>query len=180
MPKSLRHRLLEKGWSEQEIEKTMNLMYSEEKREKQVGFVKATHPIIYWVGLVVAIIGNLLLAVTLIPFLMILNSLQLYIILGIVGFVFGGLFNVILKDIEHVDQTHHIVAGIFIPAIALITVYIMTTVANRFNEIINNQNPHNAVLLSIVYLVCFSTPYLIYKIKDILWQKRHETPPAAA
>ena len=69
MPKSLRHRLLEKGWSEQEIEKTMSLMYSEEKREKQAGFVKATHPIIYWVGLVVAIIGNLLLSVTLIPFL---------------------------------------------------------------------------------------------------------------
>lgn len=180
MPKSLRHRLLEKGWSEQEIQKTMDLMYSEEKREKQIGFVNATHPIIYWVGLVVAIIGNLLLAVTLIPFLMILNSLQLYIILGIVGFVFGGLFNVILKDIEHVDQTHHVVAGIFIPAIALITVYIMTTVANRFNEIINNPNPHNAILLSVIYLVCFSAPYFIYKLKDMMWQKKQKAPPAAA
>ncbi|MBW2997204.1 hypothetical protein KY349_02580 [Candidatus Woesearchaeota archaeon] len=180
MPKSLRHRLLEKGWSEQEIEKTMSLMYSEDKRTKQAGFVKATHPIIYWVGLVVAIIGNLLLAVTLIPFLMILNSIQLYIILGIVGFVFGGLFNVILKDIEQVDQTHHVVAGIFIPAIALITVYIMTTVANRFNEVINNPNPHNAIILSIIYLVCFSAPYFIYKIKDLVWHKKQKAPPAAA
>ena len=178
MPKSLRHRLLERGWTEKEIEKTMGLLYSEEKREKQVGFVKVSHPIIYWVGLVVAIIGNLLLAVTLIPFLMILTSIQLYIILGVVGIVFGGLFNVILRDIEHVDESHHIVAGIFIPAIALITVYIMASVANRFNDIIQNPNPHSAVILSIIYLLCFSAPYIFYKIKDFAWQRKHKPESA--
>ena len=163
----------------------MNILYSEDKRDKHAGFVSAAHPILYWVGLVVAIIGNLLIAVTLVPFLMILNSIQLYIILGIVGFVFGGMFNVILKDIEHVDQSHHIVAGMFIPAIALITIYLMVSVSNRFNEIINNPNPHSAVVLSIIYLVCFSAPYFIYKVKDFFWHKKqekappHSVPPAA-
>jgi hypothetical protein len=179
MPKSLHHRLLEKGWSEEEIEKTMNILYSDEKREKHAAFASATHPILYWVGLVIAIIGNLLIAVTLIPFLMILNSLQLYIILGIVGAVFGGMFNVILKDIEHIDQSHHIVAGAFIPAIALITVYIMVTVANKFNTVINNPNPHNAILLSIVYLVCFSAPYFIYKVKDLAWERKNKSTETA-
>jgi hypothetical protein len=180
MPKSLRHRLLEKGWSEEEIENTMGILYAKEKKEKNTEFTSATHPIIYWVGLIVAIIGNLLLAVTLIPFLMILNSAQLYIILGVVGFVFGSLFNHIIRDIEHVDQSHHIVAGVFIPAIALVTIYIMVGVANRFNEVINNPNPHNAIILSIVYLVCFSAPYFYYKIKDVLWEQKHSAPPEAA
>ncbi|MBN1544738.1 hypothetical protein JW898_04725 [Candidatus Woesearchaeota archaeon] len=169
MPKSLHHRLLEKGWSEEEIERTMHLMYSDQKMEKHAHFVSATHPVIYWIGLVVAIVGNLLVAVTLIPFLMILNSTQLYAILGIVGFVFGSMFNLIIKDIEHVDQTHHVVAGVFIPAIALITVYVMASVANRFNEVINNSNPHNAAVLSVVYLITFSAPYFVYKIRDFLW-----------
>ena len=174
MPKSLRHRLLEKGWTEEEIEKTVGLIYSKENVEKHEELMTASHPIIYWVGLVVAIIGNLLLAVTLIPFLMILNSVQIYIILGIVGFVFGSMFNHIIRDIEHVDQSHHIVAGVFIPAIALVTVYVMASVANRFNELINNPNPHNAVFLSIIYLVTFSAPYFIYKLKDLMWQHRQE------
>ncbi|MBU2560878.1 MAG: hypothetical protein KKD17_01170 [Nanoarchaeota archaeon] len=179
MPKSLHRRLLEKGWSEDEIERTMQMMYSDEKREKHAHFVSATHPVIYWVGLVVAIVGNLLVAVTLIPFLMILNSTQLYVILGIVGFVFGSMFNLIIKDIEHVDQTHHIVAGVFIPAIALITVYIMVSVANRFNEVINNPNPHNAIVLSAVYLITFSAPYFVYKIKDFVWERKQKASEGA-
>jgi len=180
MPKSLRARLIEKGWSEEEIDRTLNVMYSAEKVKKQEYFAVATHPIIYWVGLVVAIIGNFLLSVTMIPFLMILNSTQLYIILGIVGFVFGSMFNVIIKDIEHVDQRHHIMAGAFIPALALITTYVMVNVANRFNDIIKNPNPHNAVILSVVYLVCFSAPYFFYKMRDIWAERKHKLPPQAS
>ena len=174
MPKSLRQRLIEKGWTEEEIGKTMELLYSQEKRDKHMNYMTATHPTIYWVGLVIAIIGNLLLAVTLIPFLMVLNSLQLYIILGIVGFVFGSMFNQILRDIEQVDQKHHIVAGVFIPSIALITIYIMISVANKFNEVIKNTNPHNAVILSVIYLACFSAPYAIYKVRDLVYQSKHK------
>jgi len=177
MPKSLYARLVEKGWSEEEIEKTLNVMYSEEKMQKHENFAFGVHPILYWVGLVVAIIGNLLIAVTLIPFLMILNSTQLYIILGVVGVVFGAMFSVILKDIEHVDQSHHIVAGVFIPAIALLTVYIMVNVANRFNDLIKNENPHSAVGLSIIYLVCFSAPYFFYKVQYFMWERKNKSKP---
>lgn len=180
MPKSLRHRLLEKGWTEDEIAKTMDILYDDDKKEKHSGFVSATHPIIYWTGLFIAIIGNLLLSVTLIPFLMILSTAQLYIILAIIGVVFGAMFNLIIKDIEHVDQSHHIMAGIFIPSIALITVYIMTNVANRFNEIIKNPNPHNAIVLSVIYLVCFSAPYFVYKLRDFVWEHNHKTTPPPA
>ncbi|MBW2967754.1 hypothetical protein KY362_04665 [Candidatus Woesearchaeota archaeon] len=176
MPKSLRQRLVEKGWSEEEIEKTMHIMFSPEKRDKHAHYIASTHPIIYWVGLFIAIIGNILLSVTLIPFLMILSSAQLYIILGVVGAIFGAMFNHILRDIEHVDEKHHVMAGVFIPGVALITVYMMTTVANAFNEVINNPNPHNAIILSVIYIVCFSAPYFVYKAKDIFHQRRHAPP----
>jgi len=180
MPKSLKHRLLEKGWTEEEIEKTMGVLYDDEKHEKHVHFRKATHPIIYWVGLFVAIIGNFILTVALIPFLMILNSQQLYVILGVVGLVFGYLFHHIVRDIEHIDEKHHLAAGISIPALALAIVFFMTTVANRFNEIINNPNPHNPWILSIVYLICFAAPYAIYKIRDLIWESKHKAKESAA
>ncbi|MFC1741240.1 hypothetical protein ACFL3V_01765 [Nanoarchaeota archaeon] len=172
MPKSLRHRLLEKGWSEEEIEHTMHILNSPDKVERYEHYAYSSHPLIYWAGLVVAIIGNFILAVALIPFLMILNSAQLYIILGVVGLVFGAMFNHIIKDIEHVDQKHHIAAGLFIPAIALVTVYFMVGVSNKFNAVINNPNPHSELGMSIIYLICFSAPYIFYKAKDFLWYQK--------
>lgn len=179
MPKSLRHRLLEKGWTEEEIERTHQILFSDEKIEKHAHYRKASHPIIYWVGLFVAIIGNFILTVALVPFLMILNSAQIYVIMGVVGVVFGYLFHHIIKDIEHIDEKHHLAAGIFTPLLALVIVFFMTTVSNRFNELINNPNPHNPWILSIIYLVCFGAPYALYKIKDIAWEQKHksqETP----
>ena len=173
MPKSLRERLLEKGWTEDEIENTQAILFSRDIREKHVSFQKTSHPILYWASLIVAIIGNFLLSVTLIPFLMILGSAQVYMILGLVGVVFGAMFNLVLKDLEHIDDTHHVVAGIFIPAMALITIYLMASVANRFNEIIQNPNPHNALVLSLIYLFCFSAPYAFYKVKDLWYHRKH-------
>lgn len=180
MPKSLRHRLLEKGWSEEEIEHTHQLLFSDEKMEKHAHYRSASHPIIYWVGLFTAIVGNFILTVALVPFLMILNSTQLYIIMGVVGFVFGYVFHHIIKDIEHIDQKHHIAAGIFIPALALIIVFFMANVANKFNVIINNPNPHNPWILSIIYLICFGVPYAVYKIKDLAWEQKHKAPEDSA
>ncbi|MFC1723778.1 hypothetical protein ACFL0V_06565 [Nanoarchaeota archaeon] len=176
MPKPLHQRLREKGWTEEEIQKTMNILYSEEKQIKHAIFQKGAHPILYWTGLVIAIIANFVLAVAFIPFLMMLNSLQVYIILGVVGFVFGSVFNVIIKDIEHIDAKHHIVAGAFIPAIALATVYVMTQISNRFTEIIQNPNPHNPLIVSMIYLVTFTLPYAIYKIKDFSAAKKTPQP----
>lgn len=175
MPKPLHQRLRDKGWSEEEIQKTMNILYSEEKKIKHFAFQKGAHPILYWLGLIIAIIGNFVLAVVFIPFMMFLSSIQLYFILAIVAFIFGSVFNVIIKDIEHIDTKHHIIAGAFIPAIALVTVFVMTAVSNKVSSFIMSPNPHNPLIVSIIYLVFFSAPYAIYKIKDLVEEKKVAT-----
>ncbi len=179
MPKPLHQRLREKGWTEEEIKKTIDILYSEEKQIKHLAFQKGAHPLLYWIGLVIAIIANFILAVAFIPFLMMLNSIQVYIILAVVGFIFGSIFNVIIKDIEHIDTKHHIVAGASIPAIALVTVYIMTQIANRFNTIIQNDISHNPLFISLIYLFTFSAPYVFYKIKDLIDEKKTQPQPSA-
>ena len=172
MPKPLHQRLREKGWSEDEIQKTMNILYSEEKKLKHLAFAKGAHPILYWLSLIIAIIGNFVLAVVFIPFMMFLNSTQLYVILAVVAFIFGSVFNIIIKDIEHIDTKHHIIAGAFIPAIALVTVFVMTTVSNKVSSFIMAPNPHNPLVVSIIYLVFFSAPYAIYKVKDLVDERK--------
>ena len=174
MPKSLQDRLREKGWAEEEIAKTVDVIYSEEKQLKHEIFSYGSSGIIYWVGLIIAIIGNLVISVIFIPFLMILSSVQLYIIMGVMGLIFGAMFNLIITDIEHINNKHHVYAGILIPILALITVFVMTQVANTFNQLIKNPNMHNPFVIALVYVGCFSVPYLIYKIKDLMYARKKQ------
>ena len=157
----------------------MDVLYSEDKQVKHQHFAKGAHPLLYWIGLVVAVISNFIFAVAFIPFMMMLNSMQVYVILAVVGYIFGAIFNVIIKDIEHIDTKHHILAGAFIPAVALVTIYLMTQVSNKFSTVIPDPNMHNPLIVSMIYLVTFSAPYVIYKVKDLIEERKNKTAPAA-
>jgi len=174
MPKPLHQRLRERGWSEDEISSTIDKLYDEEKQSKHAKYRHKASPIVFWAALVIAIIGNLLISVIFIPFLMFLNGIQAYIILGTMALIFGAMFNHLLRDIEHVDNRHHIYAGAVIPALAIVTVSVIVTIANVFNSLINNPLRQNQFIISLVYFVAFSAPYAFYKYKDLKEHKNRE------
>ncbi len=101
MPATLEQRLREKGWSDQEIAKALNIIYSPEKKEKHLIFTQFSSPLIYWSLLVVAIIGNFIASVVLIPIMFFFSETQLYAVIFILAISFGAFFNLLLKDIEH-------------------------------------------------------------------------------
>lgn len=176
MPKTLRQKLEEKNWTKEEIDKALGILYSKEKQEKHMIFPKFMSPVVYWVALIVAIIGNLMISIVLIPFLLVLTHLQLYIVIIVLGASFGAFFNLIIRDIEHVDYHHHIIAGVFIPTLAVINIYIIVTLANRIGtELIKTNITQNAVYVSVVYVIAFIMPYLFYKIPDLRQERRLKT-----
>ena len=173
----MHERMAEKGWNQEEIDGTMSKLYDPEKVQKHSHHQHHLNPIIYWAVLIVAIIGNFILAFIFIPFMMMLNQNQLMIMFGVSGLIFGAMFNVLLKDIEKIDYQHHVMAGIFIPAIAAITVFVMVSIANNFSKLIDINVIQNPILISVVYVIAFSLPYFIYKIKDLSKPgKKYEKP----
>lgn len=177
MPTSMRDRLLEKGWDEAEVERTMGMLYSDNKKEKRAVFSEQVNPVIFWTVLVVAMLANFIISIVLIPFLMLFEPLQLYIMLVPIALIFGFIFNLLLREIEDVDKKHHIVAGAFIPVLAMINIFIIVNLANTFSRAIQTtvQSP---IIVSIIYIVSFSLPHLIYKVHDINKnkQKKPEVP----
>lgn len=174
MPKDVRQSLLEKGWEEEDIAKAEDILYSKEKQQKHYGYLKSVHPMLYWMGLMLAIIGNMIISVFLIPFFLVMSSTQLLIVIATMGFVFGMMFNFLLRDIEHVDYKHHVVAGVFIPALAVITILVVVRVANTFAKILKSNVHQNMWVVAIVYVIAFTTPYLTYKFNDLKFQKTHK------
>lgn len=158
--RDLAYHLKEKGWTKKEIVKAMRIIEDAKKnKSKPIIFLDK---VVYWFALILAIVGNLFLSVVLIPFLMVLNSVQSYFFIITISFSFGFLFSSILKDIDGLDKRHHVIAGIFIPCLALINVYVMVDLANYIDEALGiTVFHHNPIIVSIVYALFFVIPYLL-------------------
>ena len=168
----IKERLKQKGWTDQDINRALEIMYAKEQANSSVNqYTQSGSRILYWSALIVAIVGNILMSLVLIPFLISTQGFTLYMMISVIGLVFGFLITVLLRDIEHIDYKNHIVAGVFIPALAIINVYVMVSLSNKIANTISSTNTsfyqHNPIIISVVYVVAFMLPYFFYKILDM-------------
>lgn len=158
----LKKRLREKGWTSKDINKTIKIV--KEAKEKKHPAIKVLDKAIYWIALIIAIIGNLIISISLIPFLMALKSVQLFSVIIVLGFSFGLLFELLIRSIEHLESKHHIFLSILIPLVAVINVFIITLVSNNIEKIFKIDNPQNPYIVGIVYAISFILPFIFYKL----------------
>ncbi len=155
--------LLEKGFTKKEAQKTIEII--ERAKEKKTPKIRFLDSFIYWMLLIVSIIGNLVMSITLIPFLLAFKKIPLYFIIIILAAMFGFLFDQLIKDIENLEHQHYIIAWIFIPALALINIYYITSFTNHVTEIFKLEISINPpLLISVIYVIAFILPYLIGKL----------------
>lgn len=163
MSDRLRKTLEEKGWETEDIERAVNIMESE--TEHKAGIRSDMGRILYWMALILTVVGNLLLSVVLVPFLLVLTSWMLYLMVACVALVWGLLFNIIIHDIEELDVQHHVIAGIFIPFIAIFNVYIMVNLSNTVDRILKiSQIQQSPWLVGCVYVIVFMLPYFFTNV----------------
>ena len=156
-------RLKERGWAEDEIKRTARILEEspERKSHKLVMFDK----IAYWAGLLLAILANFVISVMLIPFLIVMKRFYLYLALVFIGVAFGWVFSVLIEDLEAIKSGQHIVAWIFIPAVALINVYLMTNLSNFIAVLMEMPSSvHQSTFVSVVYVAAFMIPYSISRL----------------
>ncbi len=121
----------------------------------------------YWMVLILLMIIKFLLFAVLVPYILIIQSSILIMILGIIGLIFGIIFHFMINDIEHLEKKHHRIAAILIPSVAIVNIYILVSI-QRF---VAGYFPHsNEIFLygSASYLVMFLLPY----ISDSLRRKK--------
>jgi len=158
--------LLEKGFSKKEAQKTINIIKgAEEKKSSKVKFLDS---IIYWILLIVAIIGNIVISVILVPFLLGFRTIPLYLIIIVLAAMFGFLFDQLIRDIENLENKHIILAWAFIPALAIINTYYMTSFTNHVTKTLELPfTLHSPILISIVYVFAFILPYILHNLSAV-------------
>ncbi len=168
MALTLQERLKQKGWPDQDITYALKILKKTEGEKKTDAFGLHLAPITYWIALIITIIGNIVIALAFIPVLFYFSGLFMYVMIASFGLTFGTLYNFIINHMESLEQKNNvIIAGVFIPAIAIITTGIMVIISNDISTKlrIDSQDP---VSISITYVLAFIAPYLIQKTIDII------------
>jgi len=155
---NIRKYLLEKGWKRKDIESAIKIIRHAKKHKHPK--IKLLDKAVYWISLAVAIAGNFIISIALMPFLLALNGFRLFLFIIALGASFGLLFELLVRGIENMEAKHHIFLGIIIPVIAAINFII---VSNNLKMLIGIESPQDPVIVGAVYSIAFILPYVSYR-----------------
>lgn len=167
----LEESIKKKKWTSQEIEKTLKILDSaKRKKPALVQFLDVT---IYWAALFLAILGNFIVSVVLVPLLIVLTGPFLYFTLFFVGASFGTLIYTVVRMIEATEAKQNFISGLFITALAVINIYMITNLTNRLELMMGiTTNIHEPIVISAVYALGYILPYSVYVIKDVMKKRQ--------
>ncbi|MHA1918015.1 MAG: hypothetical protein ACTSUV_06880 [Candidatus Ranarchaeia archaeon] len=132
------------------------IVKAESKKTKFIGFLDTAS---YWILLAVAIVGNILVSFTLIPFIILLSNINLFIIIIILGASFGIMFSSVIRDVE-IQLHHHTLILFVVPLVAFISFFIITNMSNAIATTYDIHTTHNPAFVGILYVFAFLVPYI--------------------
>ena len=115
-----------------------------------------------WLFLIIAIIGSFIISIVLTPILILMQGILLYIVLFLAGLFFGMIIHSIKIHLRKLKTS--IMPWFFIPAIALMHVYLITLFSNNLIKILKVPTPtHSPLVISIIYTLAFLLPLFLRK-----------------
>lgn len=158
----LRKRLITKmklkGWEPHFVNKTLEIL---EKAEKDKGtFIVFLDKSMYWFGLVVSLLGNFVISFALIPIYL---FTPLYVVLPVTllfALCFGFLIDLFIRDIDYIGTKHYIIAGLFLPLIAIFNMVLTKKFINDVSTVLLVNQP-NTYIIGSTYLISFLKPHLL-------------------
>ena len=114
---------------------------------------------LYWSGLLFLTVMNFTIAVILLPLMLLMEGWVVYIIVGIIGLLFGFIFDFLIRDLEHLEKRHHLFAAGVIPMIAILDLFLIQLVAKNIASILRIQVVQNPLMLGSLYLLAFLMPF---------------------
>lgn len=159
--RNLVDRLEKGGWGRKDIIRAVESIKNAKKdKTRDTLFIEKR---IFWILLVIIIVSNFAVSVALLPLLVALKGMLLYAAIIILGMIFGLLFELVIRSMEHLERQHHLFLAFLIPIVALVNVFIMSNISNNLAQMLGLENVHNSLVVSIIYAASFVLPYIVYR-----------------
>jgi len=152
--------LRRKGWTNQEVMHADNVIKNSNLIDKSRA-AASSNKVVFWSVIFVIIIGNFILSLLFIPFLLVMHKIAVDVIIVVVGLAFGTLFTMLLFDVEGISNKNHAVAALLIPILALVNISVMVKVSMAISDYLNiNVVNDDPISISAIYVIAFMMPYL--------------------
>jgi hypothetical protein len=152
--------LLKKGWSVQEIEHASQIIArAESKKHITVQFFDRS---IYWALLFLLVIANIVGAIFFLPFMFTINNFFIFFISGILGFTFGTLFSVLVRDIEKTEHKRYANLKYALLLAAVVNFFLIIGFAKDFGNRSGLSMESSPILVAVVFLVAYLLPHGVY------------------
>lgn len=159
---ALLKKLKRKGWSEEELHHA-GIVFSQHHAEHHV-----VHPrydkVIHWTVFFAIILGNIITFLILIPPLYTFNHPILYALVGIVALGFGLIYDILFKNMTHLQKHHHVGIAIVLPLISMASFANMLIIANTYFHSESSIIVDHPLILSSVYAIMLLVPYYTRRV----------------
>jgi ABC-type multidrug transport system permease subunit len=156
--------LLSKGWSTKEIAHASQIIEEAENR-KHIG-IKFLDKSIYVALIFLLLVTSIICSIFLVPFILVIKSYFIILIVSLLGFAFGVIFSILLVDTERLVNKKSkkllwtlIISGVFNAALII-------EFSTRFSiqtSISLTQSPY---LIGGMYLFSYLTPHIVFMIQN--------------
>lgn len=160
MNQDMAENLRKKGWSDEQILHAKEIM-GNASTSSGILFSKTFRQSLYWIALLVSIMGNMFFAVVMIPFFLVVEGTTIYLIISVLAATFGLIISTLIRDVNTVDDDLKIIPWLFIPVFGELTIMIVLNISSNMSYLINTGVTQNAVLTSLVYVMMFTLPYIV-------------------
>jgi len=143
------------------------------KKAERTARKKKHHPVhktryrfVFWSSVIVVVCANLLVSSILVPFLTILNSTFFDFVTLLIALIIGIMYAFLLLDVAHLEKSHRLFAGFFVPLISTANALILWKVVVGYVEqsggVITRSNPW---IIAVLYGAVFAVPYVMDLLK---------------
>ena len=159
-------RLREAGWTKQEMNHARRVFKNAEKKTHP--HIKLLDQWIYWLLLIVGVLGIVAFSLWVLPVLFFLSTFWLVVVLLLIGWCFGMLFTTAIQDIHWLHHGHHGLAALLLPLVSVLSFGIVVSFGERyrvaFPDIITYH--HKAWLIGLLFAVGFLAPYIFHLMTE--------------
>jgi hypothetical protein len=164
-PKHRQH-LVRKGWKEKELQEAEKII------DRVAGHEVHFSKIVFWTALLLVILGNIMVSVVLMMFVIALNPWAALSMVAVMGAVMGFLYNFLINDIGHLEKKHHVWAGIIVPVLAIVNIISMVLMSRKFTGDLGIENTLEPLTVGIVFAVAFIIPTITGVISRSLQRRK--------
>jgi len=147
------------------LNKSKPIKVKEKASLKPFKSVKELDLILYWSTVLVLIMANFFMAIVIIPFILLASNFHFYLIIALLGIVFGYVFSMLVNNIENLTPHHHLIAVLFIPVFAVINLIIISTSTGGIAALLGIESKAEPLSVSLLYVASFMLPYAVSLIK---------------